>query len=131
MTPDEAMRRIDATLSHVWMVRHFLKHCDEAQDDDELLAVPRALYDAMLALGPAWQQRDATAYLRVARKKLGKLRRAAADFERLQADVSTHTNFQMAVRSLNEAVSRVETLLDRVQMETEEHGGTQEGDHPL
>ncbi len=35
----ELMRRIDDTLSHVWMVRTFLKHSDEASEDEELAEV--------------------------------------------------------------------------------------------
>ena len=27
------MKQIDALLSHVWMVRAFLKHCEEAEED--------------------------------------------------------------------------------------------------
>ena len=51
MNADQAMSRIDALLSHVWMVRTFLKHSEEAEEDDELRDVHRMLYDAMLALG--------------------------------------------------------------------------------
>ena len=35
MTPHERMLRLDNLFSHVWMVRTFLKHSDEAEDDDE------------------------------------------------------------------------------------------------
>ena len=59
MNPDEKMRRIDTLLSHVWMVRAFLKHCDEAEEDDELCEVHRALYDYMLALGAPLRSGDA------------------------------------------------------------------------
>ena len=45
------MREIDVELSHVWMVRTFLKHSEEAEEDDELRDVHRGLYDYMLALG--------------------------------------------------------------------------------
>ena len=114
MTPGEAMQRIDAALSHVWMVRQFLKHCDEAQEDDELMAIPRALYDVLLAVGPAWRDQNADAYLHIVRKKFARLRRTAELFEELQPEVSTHTNFQMAVRSLNEAVRQIGRLLDQV-----------------
>ena len=51
MTPADRMQAIDAQLAHVWMVRAFLKHSDEAQEDDELAEVHRDLYDYMLALG--------------------------------------------------------------------------------
>jgi len=114
VSPDEAMRRIDAVLSHVWMVRQFLKHSDEAVDEPELMDVARELYDVMLAVGPTWQAQDADGYLKIIGKKLGKLRRAAAEFEELQPEVSTHTNFLMAVRSLNESVRQVEELAGAV-----------------
>ncbi len=44
------MHQVDDWLSHVWMVRTFLKHSDEASDDEELAEVHRSLYDFMLAL---------------------------------------------------------------------------------
>jgi hypothetical protein len=112
MSPDDAMRHIDAQLSHVWMVRAFLKHSDEADDDEELREVHRTLYDYMLALGQPWKDQDAAGYLKQARKKFRKLRAAAELFVEIQPEVSTHTNFQMAVASLKAAVHRVGELLD-------------------
>ena len=50
MSPRDLMLAVDAQLAHVWMVRAFLKHSDEAQEDDELAEVHRELYDYMLAL---------------------------------------------------------------------------------
>ena len=47
----QLMNEIDAELSHVWMVRTFLKHSEEAEEDDEIRDVHRGLYDYMLALG--------------------------------------------------------------------------------
>ena len=77
----------------------------------ELNDVQRTLYDYMLALGTAWKEQDAEAYLRQAKKKLSKLRQATDDFVELQPEVSTHMNFQMAVRSLKQAVGEIEALL--------------------
>lgn len=112
MSPDEnVMRQIDALLSHVWMVRTFLKHSEEAEEDDELCEIHRVLYDYMLALGKPLTDNDAAGYLRQARKKLAKLKRAAALFREIQPDVSEHTNFKMAVQSLTTAVDRIEQLL--------------------
>ena len=105
------MQQLDALLSHVWMVRTFIKHSEELEDDPELSDIQRTLYDYMLALGTAWKEQDEVAYLKQAKKKLSKLRRAADDFAELQPEVSTHMNFQMAVRSLNKAVSEIEQLL--------------------
>jgi len=105
------MHRADALLSHVWMVRTFIKHSEEVEDDPQLSEVQRTLYDYMLALGSAWQAQDAEAYLKQARKKLAKLRKATDDFAELQPEVSTHMNFKMAVTSLKHAVDEMEALL--------------------
>jgi hypothetical protein len=112
MVPADRMRRIDTLLSHVWMVRAFLKHSDEAQEDDELAGVHRELYDYMLALGGPLKENDADAYLKLATKKLGRLRKAAELFERIQPEVSAHTNFQMAAASLTAAVDEISELVD-------------------
>ncbi len=111
MTSEEAMRRIDAQLSHVWVVRTFLKHSEEAEEADDLQDVVRVLYDYCLALGPAWTAQDATEYLKLAHKKYSKLRDATAEFVRIQPEVSAHTNFKMAVTSLNTAMDAIGELL--------------------
>ena len=105
------MQEVDGWLSHVWMVRAFLKHSDEAADDEELAEVHRGLYDFMLALGPSLDAGDAVRYLRIARKKIGKLRAAAKLFQELQPEVSGHMNFRMAAKSLSLAVEQVDKLL--------------------
>ena len=107
------MQRIDTMLSHVWMVRTFLKHSDEAEEDDELREVHRTLYDYMLALGAPLKAGDSDAYLKQARKKYSKLKRATDEFLELQPEISTHTNFQMAAHSLRAAVGEFGQLLDR------------------
>lgn len=106
------MRAIDKEVAHIWMVRCFLKHCDEAEDDEELASVHRDLYDFMLALGPALDAGDPAAYLKQVRKKLSKLRRATELFVEIQPEVSGHMNFQMAARSLRKAVGEVQVLMD-------------------
>lgn len=111
MTPSELMHAIDTQLAHVWMVRAFLKHSDEAAEDDELANVHRELYDFMLALGKPLQERDAAEYLKLARKKFSKLARTAEVFRQLQPEISQHTNFQMAAFSLAAAVGQIEQLL--------------------
>jgi cob(I)alamin adenosyltransferase len=112
MSASEDMHRIDTLLSHVWMVRTFLKHSDEAQDDAELAEVHRELYDYMLALGTSYQAGDADTYLKTAHKKLAKLRRITDLFREIQPDVSGHMNFQMAERSLTAAVAEIEGILN-------------------
>ena len=111
MSATEAMHRIDTLLTHVWMVRTFIKHSDESEDDEDLKDVQRVLYDYMLALGASWQAQDAEAYLKQARKKISRLRAATNLFAEIQPEVSTHTNYQMAVRSLQAAVTEIEAVL--------------------
>jgi cob(I)alamin adenosyltransferase len=112
MTPDDAMQRIDNQLSHVWMVRQFLKHAPESEDDEQLRSIQRELYDYMLALGGAWKAQDAAAYLKQAHKKFARLRQAAEEFAEIQPEVSTHTNFEMAARSLRLAVAEIGQLVE-------------------
>ena len=112
MSPQETMQRIDALLTHVWIVRTFLKHSEESEEDEEVLEIQRTLYDYMLSLGTAWQAQDAEAYLRQAKKKLSKLVAAERQFAEVQPEVSGHMNFQMAVRSLQAAVSEIQTVLE-------------------
>ena len=115
MSPTEAMQRIDTLLSHIWMVRTFIKHSEEAEDDEDLSEVHRELYDYMLALGAPWQAGDAAEYLKLARKKFSKLQRVAAQYRELQPEVSTHMNFQMSARSLEAAVREIALVLQRVE----------------
>ncbi|MEK6250020.1 MAG: hypothetical protein N2C12_17685 [Planctomycetales bacterium] len=112
MTSGEKMRRIDDLLSHVWVVRTFIKHSDEAEEDEGLRDVQRDLYDYMLALGAAWKAQDADTYLKQAAKKWQRLREAAKRFAELQPEVSTHTNYQMARQSLLVAVTEIGTILE-------------------
>ena len=108
---DLARQRIDTLLSHVWMVRAFLKHSDEAQEDEELQEIHRALYDFMLAVGGKLGEGQADDYLKQAHKKFRKLREASERFVEIQPEVSAHTNFQMAARSLTTAVSEIGHIL--------------------
>jgi cob(I)alamin adenosyltransferase len=111
MTDEEKVLAIDDLLSHVWMIRAFLKHCEEAEEDDELREVPRALYDYMLALGPPLRSKDYAKYLKQAKKKLKKLNNAVELFTEIQPEISSHTNFQMAAQSLRVAVGQLNELL--------------------
>ena len=49
MTPEDAMARCQPVLAHLWMVRTFLKHAPEVEEDAELLEVPRTLFDSIRA----------------------------------------------------------------------------------
>jgi hypothetical protein len=114
MSPADAMERCNPVLAHLWMVRTFLKHADEVQDDDELLDVPRTLFDSIRAVEPARERGDAAEFVRRLKGKLSKLRRVAELFTREHRRVSDHTNFQMAALSLTEAVRQLEEILAQV-----------------
>ena len=114
MTAAEAVERINGILAHAWMVRNFLKHSDEVQDDEEMLDVHRTVFDYIRALEPSYQRKDAKEYLRRARGKLAKLRRAAEYFAGEYRRVSDHTNFQMAAVSLSGCVRQIEEILAAV-----------------
>lgn len=112
MTDEQRVRRIDELLSHVWMVRTFVKHSEEAEEDDELRDVHRDLYDYMLALGAPLQAGDHAKYLKIAKKKLKRLNAANELFTEIQPEISSHTNFQMAVQSLRLAVAKIVQILE-------------------
>ena len=114
MTPAEAMKRINVILAHAWMVRTFLKHADEIQEDEEMLEVHRMIFDYIRALEPSFQRQDAKEYLHRARGKLPKLKRVADLFAREHRRVSDHTNFEMAAASLSGCVQRIEEILAQV-----------------
>lgn len=111
MTESERVEAIDDQIAHVWMVRRFLKHCEEAEDDEELQQISRDLYDFMLAVGPHRTEGDHAGFLKQAKKKLRRLRGASELFVEIQPEVSGHTNFQMAARSLRLAVENIQRLL--------------------
>jgi len=110
--PDQLMRAIDDQISHIWMVRTFLKHSDEAAEDEELASVHRDLYDYMLALGPSLDAGDAERYVKLAKKKIGKLRKATELYFEIQPEISGHMNFRMAAESLKLAVGKINELLE-------------------
>src|SRR4051794_7700249 len=95
LTHHEAMERVNRLLAHAWMVRTFLKHAEEIQDDEELLEAPRVLFDYCRAVEPSRQRQDAVEYVHRARGKLSKLRRVVEFFEQNYRRASDHTNYQM------------------------------------
>jgi hypothetical protein len=114
VTPEEAVERLNVILAHAWMVRTFLKHADEIQDDEELLDVPRTVFDYIRMVEPSAQRGDHKDYLRRIKGRLPKLRRAAELFAREFRRVSDHTNFEMAARSLAGCVRAIEEVLAAV-----------------
>ena len=115
MTPKEAVESLNFVLAHLWMIRNFLKHAEEVQDDEKLLDVHRLLYDSIRAVEPAFQRGDFTEYLRRLKGKLGKLRRSAEFFAREYKRVSTHTNFEMAALSFMGSVRQMEAIFTAIQ----------------
>ena len=107
---DKALR-IDDLISHIWMVRTFLKHSEEGEEDEELQEVFRDLYDSVHAVGPALSEGDFAKYLKLTKKKLTKLKKATELFVEIQPEISTHTNFKMAAKSLTISVSEIDELL--------------------
>jgi hypothetical protein len=121
------MERINTVLAHAWMVRAFLKHADEVQDEEEFLDVHRTTFDYIRAMEPSYQRQDAKEFLRRAAGKLPKLHRAAEFFQKEYRRISDHTNFQMAALSLSGCVRQIEEILAAVA-----RGGTtvEQGDEP-
>lgn len=119
MTPPEAVERLNTVLAHAWMVRTFLKHADEIQENEDMLDVPRTLYDSIRAVEPAFQRGDTADYLRRLKGKLPKLRKAADHFNAHFREFSPHTNFEMAAASLLGVVRQMEEIFAAV--ESKEH----------
>jgi hypothetical protein len=114
MTPQEAFERLNTVLAHAWMVRTFLKHADEIQGSEEMLDVPRTLYDSIRAVEPARECGDFADYLRRLKGKLPKLRRAAEYFALRFREFSPHTNYEMAAVSLTGVVRQLEEIFAAV-----------------
>lgn len=114
MTPADAVARLNTVLAHAWMVRTFLKHADEIQTSEEMLDVPRTLYDSIRAVEPAFQRGDIADYLRRLKGKLPKLRRAAEYFRDHFKTFSPHTNYEMASASLLGVVAQLEEVFAAV-----------------
>jgi len=117
MSPADAAERLNVLLAHLWMVRTYLKHADEVVNDEELIEVPRLLYDSIRAVEPAYLKGDTATYLRRLKGKLPKLRKGAELFAREYKRVSAHTNFEMASLSLSGAVRQMEEIFAAIQSE--------------
>ncbi len=111
MTSQEAATRIQVVLAHLWMIRNFLKHADEIQDDEAMMDVHRFIYDSIRAVEPAWQRSDWDDYLSRIRRKISKLKKTAQFFAAEYTRVSSHTNFEMASLSLRGAVEQLEEIV--------------------
>lgn len=113
-TLSEVVERCDEIMSHAWMVRTFIKHSEEVEDFPELvglMGIVRGVFDASRALETRVD--DPAGYLKMLGKKIGRLKTAVVDFERDAFEVSEHTNFVMAVRSVKVCVRDLEALLEQ------------------
>jgi hypothetical protein len=117
MTPEESVARLNTVLAHAWMIRTFLKHADEIQASEDMLDVPRTLYDSIRAVEPAFLRGDLADFLRRLQGKLPKLRRAADYFAAHFKNFSPHTNFEMASASLLGVVRHMEEIFAAVDWE--------------
>lgn len=144
MSPQEAVTRLNTVLAHAWMIRTFLKHADEIQESEEMLEVPRTLYDSIRAVEPAFQRSDHGDFLRRLKGKLPKLRRVAEYFRDHFKAFSPHTNYEMASASLLGVVKQMEEIfaavdwnevaaLIQANQANPDHkvGGTSKSDDPL
>jgi hypothetical protein len=113
MTPEEAAAQLEVVLAHAWMVRTFLKHADEIQEEEEFLEVPRTVFDYIRAVEAA-REKGIKEYLHQAGAKLYRVRKVADFFAAEYRRVSDHTNYQMAALSLAGCVKRIEGILAEV-----------------
>lgn len=104
----DIVRQCDEMLAHAWMVRTFIKHCEEIEDYTELMGIVRAVFDISRALET--RLADPVGYLKMLNKKLSKLRQAVEQFAIDAPKASTHTNFQQAVKSMNVSLRELQTL---------------------
>ncbi len=108
---DDAVRECQTIMAHAWMVRTFVKHSEEVEEFPELMGIVRAVFDTARALETRVEDPDA--YLKMLRKKISKLRKAAEQFAVDAPLASGHTNFEQAVVSINACVDRLQAVLDR------------------
>ena len=115
MSPEDAVLRLNMVLAHAWMIRTFLKHAEEVQENEDMLDVPRTLYDSIRAVEPAFQRGDTAEFLRRLKGKLPKIRKAAEYFNGHFREFSPHTNFEMAALSLLGVVKQIEEIFAAVE----------------
>lgn len=111
-TLKELVERFQKTMAHAWMVRTFIKHCDEVEDYPELMGIVRAVFDMSRAIESKTD--DPPTYFRFARKKIGKLKAAVEQFKEDAWRASTHTNFQQAVISVEYSTQQMDDILQQV-----------------
>ena len=110
LTPQEIVDRCEKLMAHAWMVRTFIKHCEEADEYPELMGIVRAVFDTSRALETRID--DPSAYLKMLQKKIGKLRKATEQFRIDTEEASTHTNFKQAVVSMDACIEGLDALIE-------------------
>jgi hypothetical protein len=108
--------RVEAVLAHLWMVRTFLKHAPEFEEDVELMRIPRAIFDFVRAVETRMGA-EPQELAKMLRQKLPRLKGAAEQFAAQVRDISDHTNFKMAVVSLSGCVEELGELLGSAESE--------------
>lgn len=110
--------RSQNVMAHAWIIRTFIKHCDEVEDFPELNEMARTIFDVFRAVET--QVDDPVSYFRTVRKKLSRLQAAAVQFQKDAWHASTHTNFQQCAiaalflgQQLAELVTDAEKLIPR------------------
>ncbi len=101
--------RCQRLMAHAWMVRTFIKHSPEVEDFPDLMGIVRSVFDISRALET--RVNDPVAYLQMLRRKIGKLRKATAEFAIQAPLASDHTNFKQAVISMQSCLADLEQLL--------------------
>lgn len=109
LTPKAVVARCNRVMAHAWMVRTFVKHSEEAEEYPDLYLLARTVFDMARALETRLD--DPAGYLRMLRKKLGRLGRATEAFRAEVAQASEHTNWKMAVASIEGCVADLRELL--------------------
>ena len=112
LTAAQAMERIHVVVAHAWMVRTFLKHAPEFEENVERMEIPRTIFDFARAVEARHAAGDADGYVKMVRKKLGRLRATAEQFAKDQPEISNHTNFQQAAISLGGCVRAIQEVLE-------------------
>ena len=85
----ELVATFQKTMAHAWMVRTFIKHCDEVEDYPELMVIVRAVFDMSRAIES--KADDPALYFKFARKKIGKLKKSVWRVPRTRlGGVDTH-----------------------------------------
>jgi hypothetical protein len=108
--PDSAVvDRCQTILAHAWMVRTVVKHSPEVEDFPEVMGIVRNVFDLCRAVES--RVSDPPAYVHQLRKKLSKLKAAAAQFAQDAPVASDHTNFRQAVISMDGCVRELEGIV--------------------